>query len=744
MKKPGTTTRRHGTVRCAIYTRKSSEEGLEQEFNSLQAQREACEAFINSQRHEGWVCLRTAYDDGGFSGATMYRPALQQLLADITAGRVDTVVVYKIDRLTRSLADFAKIVEILDTRGASFVSVTQQFNTTTSMGRLTLNVLLSFAQFEREVIGERIRDKIAASKKKGMWMGGVPPLGYRAQDRKLIIVESEAEIVRSIFRRYAELGSVRLLKDELEARSIQSKLRTSASGRISGGKPFARGALYLMLQNRIYRGEIVHNEQSHLGEHEPIIDPPLWDAVQAQLACNAAQRNEGGKTRHSSFLAGMLFDRDGNRMTPSHVVNKGTRYRYYVSASLITKDRTENSTGLRIPAAEIEHLVSSRVHRRLLDPGSIYKSTSARLADSSTQQRLVARTAEIGKHWPELPVARKRAVLAALIERIEVSVDQIDIHLRPPRLSALLDVAAPSSQGVNDDETEILSVPVRLRRAGREIRMVIDGTDPFAAAKPDARLIRLLLRARQFNATLAQSEDIPFAVLTQREGVSRSYFTRLVRLSYLAPDITQAILDGRQPRDLTAEKLLAHSRLPLDGTISGPCSALDEPDPDLKIYRMLSPEKARVRWEGVAFSPILSASLRYWNSAGQRHCRRLALYRNTLRVSPVPAVKPVAHTRAESPGSRPSKADAGERRTLCWREVDFEPSVPGAKEPVSFAEGELRGIERRRPTKVFFCGVPMVRINLPQAPSSCDLTSAMGHPRQGGSRYAEQTLDRYG
>ena len=561
MKKPGTTTRRNGTVRCAIYTRKSSEEGLEQEFNSLQAQREACEAFIDSQRHEGWVCQRAAYDDGGFSGATMDRPALQQLLADITAGRVDTVVVYKIDRLTRSLADFAKIVEILDAKGASFVSVTQQFNTTTSMGRLTLNVLLSFAQFEREVIGERIRDKIAASKKKGMWMGGVPPLGYQAQDRKLVIVDSEAEIVRFIFRRYAELGSVRLLKDELEARNIQSKLRTSGAGRISGGKPFARGALYLMLQNRIYRGEIVHNQQSHLGEHKPIIDQPLWDAVQTQLAGNAAQR-EGGKTRQPSLLAGMLFDRDGNRMTPSHAGKKGTRYRYYVSGSLITKDRTENSGGLRIPAAEIEQLVSSRVHRWLLDPGSIYKSTSARLPDASIQQRLVARTAEIGKHWPELPVARKRAVLTGLIERVEVSVDQIDIRLRSSRLSALLDAAA-TSQSVNDDETEILSVPVRLRRAGREIRMVIDGTDPFAASKPDARLIRLLIRACRFNAALAQGEGIPFAALAQREGVSRSYFTRLVRLSYLAPDITQAILDGRQPRDLTAEKLLEHSRLPL-------------------------------------------------------------------------------------------------------------------------------------------------------------------------------------
>ena len=331
MKKPGTATRRNGTIRCAIYTRKSSEEGLEQEFNSLQAQREACEAFIDSQRHEGWICLRASYDDGGFSGATMDRPALRQLLADIAAGRVDTVVVYKIDRLTRSLADFAKIVEILDARGASFVSVTQQFNTTTSMGRLTLNVLLSFAQFEREVIGERIRDKIAASKKKGMWMGGVPPLGYGVQDRKLVMIDSEADTVRLIFRRYAELGSVRLLQAELEARGIRSKSWTSVSGRLVGGKPFSRGALYLMLQNRIYRGEIVHKGQFHPGEHTPIVDQPLWDAVQEQLAGNTARHRCGGRTRQPSLLTGMLFDGDGNRMTPSHAGKKGTHYRYYIS-----------------------------------------------------------------------------------------------------------------------------------------------------------------------------------------------------------------------------------------------------------------------------------------------------------------------------------------------------------------------------------------------------------------------------
>src|SRR6201987_2756719 len=391
------TTRQTGRIRCAIYTRKSSEEGLEQEFNSLQAQREACEAFINSQRHEGWVCLPQAYDDGGFSGATTERPALQQLLADIAASRGDTIVVYKIDRLNRSLADFAKIVEILDARGASFVSVTQQFNTTTSMGRLTLNVLLSFAQFEREVIGERIRDKIAASKRKGMWMGGVPPLGYGVKDHKLVMIGSEADTVRLIFRRYAELGSVRLLQAELEARGIKSKSWTSASGRLVGGKSFSRGALYLMLQNRTYLGEIVHKGQFHPGEHTPIVDQPLWDAVQEQLAGNTVRRQCGKQTRQSSLLAGMLFDGDGNRMTPSHAGKKSTHYRYYVSGSLITKDRTETSAGLRIPAVEIEQLVSGRVHRWLLDPGSIYKSTWGRLTDASTQQRLGALGAHIGR-----------------------------------------------------------------------------------------------------------------------------------------------------------------------------------------------------------------------------------------------------------------------------------------------------------------------------------------------------------
>jgi len=485
----------------------------------------------------------------------------ERLLADIAAGRVDTIVVYKIDRLTRSLADFAKIVEILDKRSGSFVSVTQQFNTTTSMGRLTLNVLLSFAQFEREVIGERIRDKIAASKKKGMWMGGVTPLGYRVEDRKLIIVDGEAELVRSIFRRYAELGSVRLLKAELEARGINSKSWTSASGRLVGGKPFSRGALYLILKNTTYLGQIVHKGQSHPGEHTPIIDPPLWDAVQAQLASNAAERNSGTRTHQPSLLAGMLFDGDGNRMTPTHAVKEGVRYRYYVSRPLITNDQTKLSAGLRVPAAEIEQLVTTRVRQWLLDPGSFYKA--ARLPDRSTHRRLIARAAEIAKPWPELPGPRQRAFLTALIDRINVGADQIDIHFRPTRLGAILDVAATPVPSATEDEIQILSVPVGLRRSGREIRMRIDSTDPLATTKPDARLIKLLIKARRFNAALVRNDGVPFSALAEREGVSRSYFTRLVRLSYLAPDIVQAILDGRQPGDLTPDKLLAHSRLPI-------------------------------------------------------------------------------------------------------------------------------------------------------------------------------------
>ena len=348
-------------MRCAIYTRKSSEEGLEQAFNSLDAQREACAAFILSQKHEGWTVLPTLYDDGGFSGGTMDRPALKRLLGDIGAGKVDVVVVYKIDRLTRSLFDFAKIVEAFDARGVSFVSITQQFNTTTSMGRLTLNVLLSFAQFEREVTGERIRDKIAASKKKGMWMGGLPSLGYDVQNRKLVVNEEEALTVLHIFRRYVQLRSVRALQAELDAAGIRSKRRMLADGTPYGGQKFSRGALYLMLQNRIYRGEITHKGNAYPGEHPAIVEKALWDEVQAVLAENRVNRATGSDAKHPSLLAGMAFDENGERLTPSHAVKKGTRYRYYVSRSLIIGTAKDRSKGRRIPAANLESLVITRL-----------------------------------------------------------------------------------------------------------------------------------------------------------------------------------------------------------------------------------------------------------------------------------------------------------------------------------------------------------------------------------------------
>src|SRR5690242_10487231 len=306
-----------GRRRCAIYTRKSSEEGLEQKFNSLAAQREACEAYIRSQQHEGWVLDRHRYDDGGFSGGNLERPALQHLLADIRTGRIDVVVVYKVDRLTRSLADFARLVEIFDAQDVSFVSVTQQFNTTSSMGRLTLNVLLSFAQFEREVTGERIRDKIAASKKKGMWMGGNVPLGYDASECALIINPAEAETIRRIFGLYRELGCVRQVKEEADRLGLRTKSSTTANGTERGGRPFSRGHLYTLLSNPIYTGQIVHKGQLHPGQHPALIDDASWSIVRDQLAASTRDHRQRAKAADPSPLAGLLVDARGERLAPS-------------------------------------------------------------------------------------------------------------------------------------------------------------------------------------------------------------------------------------------------------------------------------------------------------------------------------------------------------------------------------------------------------------------------------------------
>ncbi len=343
-------------LRCDIYNRKSTDEGLDQEFNSLDAQRASCEAYILSQAGEGWIALKEQYDDGGISGGTMDRPALQRLLGDVEAGKIDAVVVYKVDRLTRALTDFAKIVDVFDAKNVSFVSVTQQFNTTTSMGRLTLNVLLSFAQFEREVTAERIRDKIAASKKKGMWMGGLSPLGYDAVDRKLVINEAEAETVRTLFELYLKHASVRLMKQEADRLRLRTKVRKPNNGGRHGGELFTRGHLYKLLANPIYVGEIAHQGTRHAGKHEAIIDRGTWDAVQEQLARHAVVRRCLSNAKAPSLLAGLLVDEDGNRMRPSHANKAGRRYRYYVSRAL-TEGSADATDGWRLPARAIEEVV---------------------------------------------------------------------------------------------------------------------------------------------------------------------------------------------------------------------------------------------------------------------------------------------------------------------------------------------------------------------------------------------------
>src|ERR1700688_3335882 len=364
-------------ARCAIYTRKSSEEGLEQAFNSLDAQREACAAFILSQKHEGWTVLPTLYDDGGFSGGTMERPALKRLIADIEEGQIDVVVVYKVDRLTRALSDFAKLVEVFDRQGVSFVSITQQFNTTTSMGRLTLNVLLSFAQFEREVTGERIRDKIAASKKKGMWMGGVVPLGYRVEARALHIVEDHAEIVRSLFKRYLEAGSVVRLKQQLDAEDFRLPVRIDGGGRSTGGGLLSRGHVYKLLSNPIYVGRIAHKGQIYEGHHPPIVTLDLWDQVQQRLRDHLGAATTK-RTRQSSdaLLAGKLYDDGGNRMSPTWARKGSKRWRYYVSQAAPQGEKSKAGSVVRVPAADVETLVTEALSK--LSPDRAASQTDIR------------------------------------------------------------------------------------------------------------------------------------------------------------------------------------------------------------------------------------------------------------------------------------------------------------------------------------------------------------------------------
>jgi len=538
--------------RCAIYTRKSSEEGLEQDFNSLHAQREACEAFIKSQAGEGWRFVKTAYDDGGLSGGTMERPALQRLLADVNQGAIDVVMVYKVDRLTRSLTDFARMVEVFDAHAVSFVAVTQQFNTTSSMGRLTLNVLLSFAQFEREVTGERIREKIAASKQKGMWMGGLVPLGYEVHERRLIVNQSEAETVREIFRRYLALGSVRQLMEELNGRGIRSKVRVAKNGKTSGGNSFFRGALYVLLSNPIYIGEIRHKGVRHPGLHESIVDRELWEKTQLLLRSQAVRGTSRTKAV-ASPLMGRLFDESGQSVTPSHAVKGERRYRYYVSRSLIKGTADSAGRGWRLPAPEIERTVAVSACQILSDRIEI-----AAAASGLAGNRLPAIFAG-AEGWRERLQSEVEAgaALSALVDRVELS----DIGIR---VSLKLPIPEMATRPVADAKGLIIMrfFPMTVRRRGVEMRLVIAG-NRAPAARADSTLLKAVARARQWSEDLLAGRAQSVAEIAERERVGSRYVRRVMRLSFLAPGIVEAIAVGDQPPELTAEALAERVDLPL-------------------------------------------------------------------------------------------------------------------------------------------------------------------------------------
>jgi site-specific DNA recombinase len=416
-------------TRCAVYTRKSSEEGLDMDFNSLHAQRESCDAYITSQKQEGWVLVPDQYDDGGISGGTLERPALQRMLADIEAGRVDVVVVYKIDRLSRSLMDFAKLVDVFDRHNVTFVSVTQSFNTTTSMGRLTLNILLSFAQFEREVTGERIRDKIAASRKKGMWMGGNPPLGYDVQDRKLVVNTDEANTVRMIFKRFLSVGSATLLSKDLLSEGVTSKR----------GKPINKGYLYKLLKNQVYIGKAVHKGKAYPGEHEAIISMDLWNNVRTIIKESPRARANHTRAQTPALLKGIIFGADGRAMTPVHTKKKNKLYRYYVAAELL-KGETPDGIVRRVPAGEIEAAVIDHVRGLLRSPEIVVATWRAARDHEESISEADVREAlhDLDPLWNELFPAEQTRVLQLLVERVEVHPDGLDIKFRVDGLETLV------------------------------------------------------------------------------------------------------------------------------------------------------------------------------------------------------------------------------------------------------------------------------------------------------------------
>ena len=513
-----------------------------------------------SQRHAGWVALASMYDDGGLSGGTMERPALKRLLEDIEASKVQIVVVYKVDRLTRSLSDFAKIVDVLDAHNASFVSVTQQFNTTTSMGRLTLNMLLSFAQFEREIAGERIRDKIAASKRKGMWMGGNVPLGYDVKDRKLIANETEASTVRVIFKRYAELGSVSLLKAELDRLGIVSKRREGSCGRLAGGQRFSRGALYLMLQNRLYRGDIVHQGEPYPGQHEAILDPELWQIVQNKLAVHRQERALAVGAEAPSLLAGLIVDADGSRMTPTHATKKAKRYRYYVSASRLAGDHPQAQKGMRVPAGDIEALVLDRLRAFFSSRTDIGDALIPLDLEAGAFDVALRNACTLSKRWLAMSLVEMKSLVLDIVERVTIAANRIDIWLNRAKIAAALEAGGGSQRPDIDPIT--LSIEAKLRRAGKGKRLVIENG---AETEVNAGLVELIKEAFAIRSQFLSGSDDSIEAMSGRLGMNKCRLTSLIRLSHLAPEILGALLAGRHPIELTPIRLLRLSKnLPHD------------------------------------------------------------------------------------------------------------------------------------------------------------------------------------
>ncbi|MGA9254483.1 MAG: recombinase family protein [Roseobacter sp.] len=539
-------------IRCAIYTRKSTDEGLDQDFNSLDAQHEACAAYIASQKHEGWKMLTARYDDGGISGGTLERPALQQLMADIDAGRIDMVVVYKIDRLTRSLADFAKLVERLEKADCSFVSVTQAFNTSSSMGRLTLNVLLSFAQFEREVTAERIRDKIAASKRKGLWMGGIPPLGYDPHPdktrRELVINAGEAEVVRQIFHLYEQLRCLNAVVRATNDERLTSKHHVFASGRTQGGTPFSRGQIYHLLTNPVYLGLIRHKTQTFEGLHAAIIDQHLWDRVQQHLQSASARRRgapAGQSSASEAPLKGKVRDETGDILTPSHTMRRGKRQRYYVSNRLISGG--PDPTGWRLPARAFETTIVQAITDHLRD----HAQRHALLCDDNAMKSAAATKAV---HTLATAIEAKGCQkAAALIRSITLTDGRLQIDLNRDALAEAMEMKAAA---MNEAVCRI-NIPMSCKRRGVEMRIIAGDR----TAAPDQTLIRGLRHAHQWADALKSGEALKH--LAQRVGYSERYIRRITSLISLSPKIQSAILDGKQPADLTLETLVRGS-IPLD------------------------------------------------------------------------------------------------------------------------------------------------------------------------------------